>query len=101
VDATLTVRTNELQNKVEMLSRQIAHLDQERSAPVARLSDVAAGQFGKAVSAAPRNPKNRAFVKAYVQTLVSKVSVSHDLIRISARKTPSRAKLQRSRRKAS
>ena len=86
MDATLSVHTNGLQDKVETLSRQIAHLDQERSAPVARLSDVAVGQFGQAVSAALRNPKNRAFAKAYIQTLVSKVSVSHDQIRISGPK---------------
>jgi len=86
MDATLSVHTNGLQGKVETLSRQISHLDRERGAPVDRLSDEAVGQFGKAVSAALRNPKSRAFAKAYVQTLVSKVSVGSDQIRISGPK---------------
>lgn len=86
MDATLSAHIKGLQDKVQTLTRQIAHLDAERSAPVEALSDETVKGFGRAVSAALRNPTNRGFAKAYVQALVSEISVSAREIRISGPK---------------
>lgn len=85
-DPTLTAHIRELQEKVETLNRQIAHLDRERSLPVARIGAEAVEGFGRAVSAALRSPDNRAFARAYVQALISDVTVSDREVRISGPK---------------
>ena len=86
MDSTLSAHIKGLQDKVETLTRQIAFLDNERSSPVAALSDEAITGFGKAVSAALRNPTSRGFARAYVQALVSRIEVSDREIRISGPK---------------
>ena len=69
MDATLSARVKGLQEKVEILNRQVAHLYRERSLPVESIGADAVEGFGKAVSAALRNSDNRAFAWAYVQVL--------------------------------
>ncbi|HRJ19899.1 MAG TPA: recombinase family protein [Bryobacteraceae bacterium] len=86
MDATLSAHIKAVQDKVQTLTRQVAHLDAERSAPVEALTDETVRRFGRAVSAALRNPVNRGFAKAYVQALVSEISVSAREIRISGPK---------------
>lgn len=86
MDATLSAHVKGLQEKVETLNRQIAHLDRERSLPVESIGAEAVEGFGKAVSAALRNPDNRAFARANVQALVSDVTVSDREVRISGPK---------------
>ena len=86
MDATLSAHVKGLQEKVETLTRQIAHLDRERSLPVESIGAEAVEEFGKAVSAALRNPDNRAFGRAYVQALISDVTVSDKEVRISGPK---------------
>ncbi len=86
MDATLSAHVKGLQVKVETLNRQIAHLDRERSLPVESIGAEAVEGFGKAVSAALRNPDNRAFARAYVQALISDVTVSDREVRISGPK---------------
>lgn len=86
MDATLAAHVKSMQEKVERLTRQIAFVDAERSSPVETLSDEAVAGFGKAVSAALRNPANRGFARAYVQALISRIEVSDREIRISGPK---------------
>lgn len=86
MDATLAAHVKALQEKVETLTRQFAHLDRERSLPVERIGAEAVEGFGRAVSAALRNPDNRAFARAYVQALISDVTVSDCEVRISGPK---------------
>ncbi len=83
MDATLSAHIKGLQDKAATLTRQIAHLDAERAAPLEALSDEAVAGFGQAVSAALRNPGNRGFAKAYVQALISEITVSDREIRIT------------------
>lgn len=85
-DPTLTAHIRELQEQVETLNRQIAHLDRERSVPVERIGAEAVEGFGRAVSAALRSPDNRTFARAYVQALISDVTVSDREVRISGPK---------------
>ncbi|MFZ5616943.1 MAG: recombinase family protein [Pseudomonadota bacterium] len=85
-DATLKDHIEGLQLKHETLTRQTAHLKAERSRPLEMLSAERVGEFGTAVKAALRNPDNRQFARAYVQTLVSEVVVADDAIRIKGPK---------------
>jgi site-specific DNA recombinase len=85
-DPTLTAHIRELQEKVETLNRQIAHLDRERSLPVERIGAEAVEGFGRAVSAALRSLDNRAFARAYVQALITDVTVSDREVKISGPK---------------
>ena len=86
MDATLSAHVKGLQDKVETLNRQIAHLDRERSLPVESIGAEVVEGFGRAVSAALRHPDNRAFARAYVQALISDVTVSDSEVRISGPK---------------
>lgn len=86
MDATLAAHVKGLQEKVETLNRQIAHLDRERSLPVEHIGAEAIEGFGKAVSAALRNADNRAFARAYVHGLVSSVTLGDHEIRIEGPK---------------
>lgn len=86
MDATLGSHVKGLQERVETLTRQIVHLDRERSLPVERIDAEAVEGFGRAVSAALRNPDNRAFARAYVQALISDVTVSDREVRIKGPK---------------
>jgi DNA invertase Pin-like site-specific DNA recombinase/ssDNA-binding Zn-finger/Zn-ribbon topoisomerase 1 len=86
-DATLKDHIEGLQQKHETLTRHTAHLETERSRPLERLSPERVEEFGKAVKAALRNPGNRQFARAYVQTLVSEVVVADDAIRIKGPKS--------------
>lgn len=86
MDATLSAHIKGLQDKVQTLTRHIAHLDAERSAPVEALTDETVKGFGRAVSAALRNPANRGFAKAYIQAFVSEIRVSDREIRITGPK---------------
>lgn len=85
-DSTLKDYTAGLQQKHETLTRQAAHLGAERSRPLEILSPERVEDFGRAVKAALRNPENRAFARAYIQTLVSEVTVSDREIRIKGPK---------------
>ena len=86
-DPTLTAHIRELQEKVETLNRQIAHLDCERSLPVERIGAEAVEGFGKAVSVALRNADNsaRAGLSPH-KALMSDVTVSDSEVRISGAK---------------
>jgi hypothetical protein len=86
MDATLAGHVKALQNKVETLTRQIARVEAERAASLERLTDDAIEAFARAASAALRNPGNPAFARAYIQALVSDVTVSDSVIRISGPK---------------
>jgi hypothetical protein len=86
LDQTLKDFIAGLQQKYEALNRQTTHLAAERSRPLDMLSPERVEEFGKAVKAALRNPDNRAFARAYIQTLVSEVTVSDDEIRIKGPK---------------
>lgn len=86
LDQTLRDFIANLQQKNETLSRQAAHLAVERSRPLEMLSPERVEEFGEAVKAALRNPGNRAFARAYVQTIISKVTVSDHEIRIKGPK---------------
>jgi hypothetical protein len=85
-DGTLKDYIAGLQQKHQTLSQQAARLEADRSRPVELLSASQVDVFGRAVKAALRNPENRAFARAYVQTLVSEVVVSNDKIRIKGPK---------------
>lgn len=82
MDATLAAHVKALQDKVETVTRQIARLESERSASLENLSDSAIEAFGRAASAALRNPDNPAFARAYIQAIVSEVIVSDSEVRI-------------------
>ncbi len=85
-EATLKDFIANLQQRHETLTRQAAHLAAERNRPLEMLSAEHVEEFAKAVKAALRNPENRAFARAYVQTIVSEVTVSDDEIRIKGPK---------------
>lgn len=85
-DGTLKDYIAGLQQKHQTLSQQAARLEAERSRPVELLDARQVDTFGQAVKAAPRNPDNRAFARAYVQTLVTEVMVSDHEIRITGPK---------------
>ncbi len=86
MDTTLAGHVKALQDKVETLTRQIAQVEAERAASLERLTDDSIDAFARAASAASRNPGNRAFARAYIQALVSDVTVSDREIRISGPK---------------
>ncbi|MEZ5921943.1 MAG: zinc ribbon domain-containing protein [Parvularculaceae bacterium] len=86
MDQTLKDFIASLQQRIETLTRQAAHIAAERSRPIELLRPERAEEFGMAVKAALRNPENRAFARAYVNTLVSEVTVSDDEIRIKGPK---------------
>jgi hypothetical protein len=86
LDQTLKDFIAGLQQKHQTLARQAAHLAAERSRPLEMLATERVEEFGKAVKGALRNPENRAFVRAYIQTIVSEVTVSDDEIRIKGPK---------------
>ncbi|GJL90912.1 recombinase family protein [Hyphococcus sp.] len=82
LDGTLQQHLKGLQTQVATLKRQIAYLDRERNLPVEALSDERVLAFGATVKAALRNPDNRSFARAYVQTLVSEIVVTEAKVRI-------------------
>lgn len=86
MDQTLKDFIAERQQKYETLTRQAAHLAAERSRPLEMLRAERVEEFGAAAKAALRNPENRAFARAYVQTIVSEVTVTDDEIRIKGPK---------------
>jgi DNA invertase Pin-like site-specific DNA recombinase len=86
MDATLAAHVKALQDKADALNRQIARLDAERAASLEHLTDEAIEAFGRAASAALRNPDNPAFARAYIQAVVSEVIVSDSEVRISGPK---------------
>ena len=86
LDQTLRDFIANLQQKHETLARQAAHLAAERSRPLEMLSPERVEEFGSAVKAALRNSENRSFARAYVQAIVSEVTVSDDEICIKGPK---------------
>jgi len=91
LDATLQQHLKGLQEHAETLKRQLAYIDKERSLPVDRISDEKVDAFGNAVKTALRYPDNRAFARAYVETIISEVIVTDDEVRI---KGPNAALMQ-------
>ena len=84
--ATLAAHVKGLQDTIETVTRQIARLESERAASLEMLTDEAIEAFGRAVSAALRDPDNKALARAYIQALVSEVIVTDTEVRISGPK---------------
>ncbi len=91
LDATLQQHLKCLQAHAETLKRQLAHIDEERSLPMDRINDQKVDAFGLAVKTALRNSDNRAFARAYVETIISEVVVTDNEVRI---KGPNAALMQ-------